>query len=128
MGQQQLLLIMLGVIIVGLVVIVAINLFSVSREDANRDAVIVDLTNLAISAQQFYRKSISNGGGGNTFTGWIIPLSVDTTASGTYEAIVAAQTVTVVGTGREKGNNGTENVKVTIVVGPERVLSIAINN
>ncbi len=128
MGQQQLLLIVLGVVIVGIAVIVGINIFVVSSSQANRDAAISDLTNLASSAQQFYRKPTASGGGGKTFTGWVIPSNADTTANGTYAAVVAAQTVTLIATGIEKGNNGTSGVKVTMVVGPERILSTTINN
>ncbi|MDZ7766193.1 MAG: hypothetical protein U5K00_17525 [Melioribacteraceae bacterium] len=47
MGQQQLLLIVLGVIIVGIAVVVGINVFTASSAAANRDAVISDLTNLS---------------------------------------------------------------------------------
>ncbi len=128
MGHQQLLLLGLGVIIVGIAVVVAINIFSVSSSQANRDATISDLTNLALSAQRFYRKSVASGGGGNTFTGWVIPLSVDTTVNGTYTAIVAAQTVTLIAKGIEKGNDGTGVVQATMVAGPERILSTTINN
>ena len=42
MGQQQLLLIVLGVIIVGIAVVVGINVFTASSANANRDAVIAD--------------------------------------------------------------------------------------
>ncbi|MFA7418103.1 MAG: hypothetical protein WCZ90_00355 [Melioribacteraceae bacterium] len=128
MGQQQLLLIVLGVVIVGIAVIVGINIFVVSSSQANRDTAIADLTNLASSAQQFYKRTTASGGGGNTFTGWVIPSNVDTTVNGTYAAVVAAQTVTLIATGIEKGNNGTSGVKVTMVVGPERILSTIIDN
>jgi len=46
MGQQQLLLIVLGVIVVGIAVIVGINLFTVNAVSSNRDGVTADLTNL----------------------------------------------------------------------------------
>ena len=128
MGQQQLLLIVLGVIIVGIAVVVGINVFTASSSQANRDATIADLTNLASLAQQYYRKPTALGGGGNTFTGWTIPASIDTTGNGTYAATVAAQTVTIVGTGNEKGNNGTGKVQVTMVVGPDKITSTTINN
>ncbi|MEW6702723.1 MAG: hypothetical protein AB1298_08375 [Bacteroidota bacterium] len=128
MGQQQLLLIVLGVIIVGIAVVVGINVFTASASQANRDAVIADLTNLASMAQQYYRKPTALGGGGNTFTNWLIPLALDTTGNGTYTATVAAQSVTLVGTGTEKGNNGTANVKATMVVGPNAITSTTINN
>ena len=128
MGQQQLLLIVLGVIIVGIAVVVGINVFTASSSQANRDATISDLTNLASLAQQYYRKPTALGGGGNTFTGWTVPASLDTTGNGTYAITVAAQTVTLVGTGNENGNNGTSAVQATMVVGPDRITSTTINN
>jgi Tfp pilus assembly protein PilE len=67
MGQQQLLLIILGVIVVGIAVAVGITMFSDSAISANRDAVTNDLVNLASRAQQFYRRPISLGGGGQSF-------------------------------------------------------------
>jgi Tfp pilus assembly protein PilE len=128
MGQQQLLLIVLGVIIVGIAVVVGINVFTASSSQANRDGVIADLTNLASLAQQYYRKPTALAGGGNTFTGWTIPAQLDTTGNGTYTLTVAAQSVTLVGTGNEKGNNGTSNVRATMVVGPNAITSTTINN
>jgi Tfp pilus assembly protein PilE len=128
MGQQQLLLIVLGVIIVGIAVVVGINVFTASSSQANRDGVIADLTNLASLAQQYYRKPTALGGGGNTFTGWTLPGQLDTTGNGTYTLTVAAQSVTLVGTGNEKGNNGTSNVRATMVVGPNAITSTTINN
>jgi hypothetical protein len=67
MGQQQLLLIILGVIVVGIAVAVGITMFSDSAINANRDALSNDLVNLASRAQQFYRRPTSLGGGGNSF-------------------------------------------------------------
>jgi hypothetical protein len=69
MGQQQLLLIILGVIVVGIAVAVGITMFSDSAINANRDAMVNDLVNLASRAQQFYRRPSSLGGGGNSFAG-----------------------------------------------------------
>ena len=54
MGQQQLLLIILGVIIVGIAVAVGITMFQDNAVDQNRSAVIADLTTLAAKAQQYY--------------------------------------------------------------------------
>ncbi len=77
MGQQQLLLIVLGVIVVGIAVVVGINLFNANAVASNRDAVISDLNNLGAMAQQYYKKPASMAGGGNTFTGWTIPTQLD---------------------------------------------------
>ncbi len=127
MGQQQLLLIVIGVIIVGIAIVVGINLASTSAQSANRDAVIADLNNIGAYAQQYYRKPTSLGGGGNTFTGFTIPPSLATTGNGTYTATVGATVVTIVGTGTERGNDGTNKVKVTAVVTPDNI-TVTINN
>jgi len=67
MGQQQLLLIVLGVIIVGIAIIVGINLFSEQAAASNFDAVMNDLQRIAATSQQWYLKPIALGGGGRTF-------------------------------------------------------------
>lgn len=113
MGQQQLLLIILGVIVVGIAVAVGITMFSDSAISANRDAVTHDLVNLASRAQQFYRRHTAMGGGGNSFVG----LTADVAglrkltnnannANGAY-AIQSAGTATglvITGTGTERAD------------------------
>ena len=136
MGQQQLLLIVLGVIIVGIAVVVGINVFTASSSSSNRDAVISDLTNLASLAQQYYRKPVALGGGSNSFDGsgatggnpWAIPGQLATTGNGSYTATVTATSVTLVGTGTQNGNDGSTPVKVTMVVGPNAITSTTIDN
>lgn len=128
MGQQQLLLIVLGVIIVGIAVVVGINVFTASSMDANRNAVISDMTNLAAMGQQYYRKPTALAGGNQTFTGWTIPTSLDTTANGTYSVSVAAQVLTLTGIGTDVGNDGSAPVNVTMVVGPNAITSTTVNN
>ena len=73
MGQQQLLLIVLGVIIVGIAVVVGINVFTASSVQANTDAVVADCQTLGAMAQQYYRKPTSMGGGGQYFTDFKVP-------------------------------------------------------
>jgi len=131
MGQQQLLLIILGVIVVGIAVAVGITMFSDSAISANRDAVTNDLVNLASRAQQFYRRPTSLGGGGNSFAG----LTADaaglakltnkaSNGNGTYSIVTAgagsgtAAVVHLEGTGTEI--NGTALVKVHVQVWADR--------
>lgn len=120
MGQQQLLLIVLGVIVVGIAVVVGINLFNANAVSSNRDGVVSDLNNLGAMAQQYYKKPTSMGGGGNTFTGWTIPLELDTTANGNYVATVNAQSVTIQGYGTEKADNGNK-IQHTATVTPSSI-------
>jgi hypothetical protein len=69
MGQQQLLLIVLSVIIVGIAIVVGINMFGAAATSANLEAVSNDLMNLGARAQQYYVKPASMAGGGNSFVG-----------------------------------------------------------
>jgi Tfp pilus assembly protein PilE len=69
MGQQQLLLVILVTIIVGIATVVAINTFSSASDQANQDAARNDLTQVASAAHSYYMKPEMLGGGGNAFTG-----------------------------------------------------------
>jgi hypothetical protein len=69
MGQQQLLLVILVTVIVGIATVVAINTFGSASESAARDAIINDITAIAASAQAYYTKPIAMGGGGGSFEG-----------------------------------------------------------
>ena len=68
MGQQQLLLVILVTVIVGIATVVAINTFSSASEAANRDAVTNDVVAIAAAAQSYYIKPLMLNGGGNDFT------------------------------------------------------------
>lgn len=61
------------------------------------------------------------------FTGWTIPPSLTKTGNGTYTATVGATVVTIVGTGNEKGNDGTNKVKATAVVTATNI-TVTVNN
>ena len=114
MGQQQLLLIVLGVIVVGIAVVVGINLFNASAEEANKDGIVSDCTNLGAMAQQYYKKPSSMGGGANSFVGWAIPSGLDSTANGTYVASgLSATNATITGTPLESGYSWTVTTTVS---------------
>ena len=67
MGQQQLLLIILGVIIVGIAIAVGLSLFSAQSVQANKDAIINDLNNIAANAYQHRIRPSSMGGGNGAY-------------------------------------------------------------
>jgi len=56
LGQQQILLIVLGIIIVGIAIVIGIDNFQSKAVQANRDAVIIDLNYLASDGQAFLKK------------------------------------------------------------------------
>ncbi|MFZ4619038.1 MAG: hypothetical protein ACOYNS_00655 [Bacteroidota bacterium] len=69
MGQQQLLLIILGVMIVGVAIAVGITMFRDNAVSSNRDAIANDLMHLAAKAKHYYKRPTSMGGGGHSFVG-----------------------------------------------------------
>ena len=90
MGQQQLLLIVLGVIIVGVAIVAGIGLFNAGAEEAVKDELVSQCMAIGANAQQWYKKPIAMGGGGGTFTMtnstivlWTIPAKMDSTENGT---------------------------------------------
>jgi len=67
MGQQQLLLVILVTIIVGIATVVAINIFGTAAENANRDAIRQDLLSAATTAQAIWTRPEMMGGAGGQF-------------------------------------------------------------
>ncbi len=146
MGQQQLLLIVLGVIIVGIAIAVGISMFKSNAQSSNRDQVINDLNNLAAKAQQYYRKPTSMAGGGQSFgsnsttiPGFALSPTDTNDANGSYfvaqtfgftpntwaappttHEIAASSgkvdSIYIVGVGTEIGNNGTNPVEAVATV------------
>ena len=69
MGQQQLLLVILVTIIVGIATVVALNIFGTNAKNANIDAVRQDMLTIASSGQAYFIKPTMMGGGGTSFKG-----------------------------------------------------------
>lgn len=63
MGQQQLLLLVLGIVIVGLAVVVGIQAFGENQKKANSDAMVNDGVRIASDAQAWKLKPAAFGGG-----------------------------------------------------------------
>ncbi len=71
MGQQQLLLLVLGIVIVGLAVVVGIQAFSENQKKANADALVNDAIRITSDLQAWKLKPQAFGGGADAtgFTG-----------------------------------------------------------
>jgi len=137
MGQQQLLLIILGVIIVGIAVAVGITMFKTNAVSANRDALIGDMTNLAARAQQFYRRPVSLGGGGGVFdaskgaaAAFALTGKESSNPNGTYSIPTpGAQRITLEGLGTEISDDGSGlAVKVQMIVDPDSIFQTKVIN
>lgn len=135
MGQQQLLLIVLGIIIVGIAVVVGINLFTANAIEAKRNNVINDCITLGTLAQQHYRKPGAYGGGDRSFDGsttptaqeWEIPDPLLTNANGSYRiTAISSQELTILGTGNEVVT-GNDSIQVSVKVTPTDYLTTILH-
>jgi hypothetical protein len=68
MGQQQLLLVILVTIIVGIATVVAINIFGTAADQANIDAVRQDLMAASVQAQAIWTRPTLMNGANRDFT------------------------------------------------------------
>ena len=89
MGQQQLLLIILAIIIIGVSVAIANQLFGASAEDSNKDRMVSELVYMGTISLQHYVKPAGMAGGGRDFANWQIPTQLDSTPNGTYTILQA---------------------------------------
>ena len=102
MGQQQLLLIILGVIIVGIAIAVGISMFSSGTVQANKDAIINDLNNLAANGYQYRIRPTTMGGGGGGYTGYTIPGKLVNNENASYAVgTISATSMTFTGTSKQ---------------------------
>jgi len=132
MGQQQLLLIVLGVIIVGIAVAVGIQMFASSAAQANFDAVVADIQKISSDAQGWYRKPTSLGGGGRTFATITLTAigapSSNTNGSYSITGTPSATTFTVQGIGVEDGDGDGTNVTVSLAVYADSTGSLTVTS
>jgi hypothetical protein len=121
MGQQQLLLIVLGVILVGVAVVLGIQYFGVGAEEGAKDELVAHTLTVGANAQQWFKKPIAMGGGGNTFVGFGAHFTTDltklqTSTNGSY-ATSGEGTTQITVTGTPNANLGyTWNVTTTVFV------------
>jgi Tfp pilus assembly protein PilE len=129
MGQSQLMLIVLALIIIGTAIAIAIGMFTNSASDANRDAVMADLMTLSQRAQVYYRKPTTLSGGNKSFAGLTADISglrriVNTrtnpwkNANGSYSIMTAGTNERVIlrGIGEESGQDASLPVAITMEV------------
>ncbi len=96
MGQQQLLLLVLGIVIVGLAVVVGINAFSENRTKSNADATVTDALRIASDIQAWALKPGQFGGMLDTQTivdVTFAAIGYPVSAGGTYTNVNADYTI-----------------------------------
>ncbi|MEK7727059.1 MAG: hypothetical protein AAB354_01535 [candidate division KSB1 bacterium] len=132
MGQQQLFLIVAGVLIAGLAVVGGLNLFGSSTQQANQDALAQDLLTISSLSKSWCEKPAFIGGGGSKLTDFTLDKISwpKNAATGTFEndngsyavnGIPTATELKIVGTAK----NG-KALTITLTVDDKGKVSIAL--
>ncbi len=128
MGTQQILLIVLSVIIVGVAIAVGISMFNSQSYNSNKTAIASDAQSFATQAVQYYKTPESQGGAGGKGANMTQEkvsafLSFDPTnfntsnENGTYVVTTPDTThVVITGTGTAKKNKKNPQVVTTVVL------------
>jgi hypothetical protein len=125
-GQQQLLLVVLGVIVIGIAIAVGLSLFKSNAAESKRDILVSECMNLATKAIDYYKRPVSFGGGSHSFANWSIPAELDSSENGVFSAVVSPGNIVITGTGNEV-LTGTDSIKVQVTVFPYSTTTTVIN-
>lgn len=138
MGQQQLLLLVLGIVIVGLAVLVGINAFSEGQKQSNADALVSAGVRIANHGQAWALRHSAFGGpadgediGDMTYEdiGYTHISGTYTNAEGTFTLASATSCLLITGTNTTLGNTvylrvtGTQPDQIETEVNPESALT-----
>jgi hypothetical protein len=100
MGTQQILLVILGVIVIGVAIAVGIAMFGSSMADSNKEAIINDLMNVGQYAYRYKLTPVPFGGGGRVYTGFVIPEKLRENENASYVATPSGQSCVFVATSK----------------------------
>ena len=139
MGYQQMLMLVLCVIIIGISTTIGLEMFGNEMVKFNRKSVISDMNLFAGVANAYYMTPLIMGGGDRSWNvdkmGMWLGYNYDainntaSTANGTYVFSSYGDELTIIGVGNEIGNDGVEFVKATLrYIGRNNEIVTTINN
>jgi hypothetical protein len=132
MGQQQLLLLILSAIIVGIAIVMGINMFGENAVQANQDAVMQDVLTIASRAQGWFRRPAQLGGGGRSFAAFsnLSLINFDsTTENGDYSVgSPTAPSFVLTAVGKEDGDGDGTPMTATLTVFADSTSAMGFTN
>ena len=135
MGQQQLLLIVLVMILVGAAIMVGMQIYDESNRETAITTMTKDLVSLSSIAMNYFRTPLQLGGGGQSFTpssgSWKVPANLDTLDNLAYSVhAISKNTMEILGQSidEQTGENGAEGVQVYMTINQYGVESVRIEN
>ncbi len=106
MGQSQLLIITVSVLIIGLALLAAVFFFRSGDIESNEKAMINDINQIAHVSVRYFSRPKSLQGGGGSFVGFELPTKLRTSLNGRYSIlVVSAGLLQIQGTSARDSNN-----------------------
>jgi hypothetical protein len=129
MGQQQLLLIVLGVLIVGMSIYGGVRIMNDFNQDNDRDQLISQMLSIVSEARKFAARPTYLGGGEGTLTGFTPPQNMATTDRFRIYSGSTDQVLTLTGFGIVTGNDDRNpvNVVMTFTLDDNTTVSELVN-
>jgi hypothetical protein len=93
MGQSQILIIAISVLIIGIAILAGAGFFSDDEIEANKKAMINDVNHVAMNAVRYYRRIGALGGGGYSYMGYALPRGYQSNLNGRYSVDPISKTI-----------------------------------
>lgn len=123
MGQQQLLLLILAIIVLGVATMLGIDLFVQNSAEANQQALTRDVLTIAGRALAWYKRPAELGGGGRSYASITIAKMnfPAANANGSFSISGSGNTATITGTGVEDAGGAVGPLQIQVSVGVDTV-------
>lgn len=129
MGQQQMLLTVLTIIVVGIAVRIGFRVTNEQNMSQNRDQLAVQMQIIFGQAEAYASRPKTQGGGGGSYRGFRLAKRLAKTDVGTISTSVSGSSnLTITGTGKVKGNNNKTPVRVVMTVTARKIKKISFAN
>jgi hypothetical protein len=115
MGQQQLLIIVLSVIVISIATYTGVRLVQVHNQEQNRDRIKTELMHIYVMASEYKASPRNLGGGGGSYTVFVLPNAFVIEPDVWYWLSASNQTFQMFAYGTVIGNDGKNPVRITFI-------------
>lgn len=115
MGQNQLLIIAISVLIIGIAILAGTGFFGDEEVDSNKKAMINDVNHIAMNASRYYRRIAALNGGGYSYMGYVLPTGYQSNLNGSYSTNpISKEVLMITGvSGRDSSDTMTAQIDAT---------------
>jgi hypothetical protein len=107
MGQNQILIIAISILIIGISILAGTGFFTDDETETNKKAMINDVNHIAMNATRYYRRIGALGGGGYSYLGYALPGGYRSNLNGSYSVNPLSQSALQIRGVSSKDTNNT---------------------